>query len=153
MQIEIEVVDYESEPWFQFEGLKFDTLDAFWELDCKKFQVMRNGEVIATGRVFEARGEPVFNDYGSGKGIRLYGSALRAEDFLLSDHLMLDVPDEFNLVNKLTESCRFLGAVITSMSVGQKMTMNEARERITTELESAAPSETPAQVLRFRRCR
>ncbi|MEK7642188.1 MAG: hypothetical protein AAB392_00105 [Patescibacteria group bacterium] len=150
MQIEVVVVSYENEFWFEFEGFKFDTLYAFWELDRRKVQVVRNGATIATGRVSEARGEPVFNDYGTGKDIVLKGSALHAEKFRLSDYLVLDIPDGFNLSNHLVESCQFLGAVIASMPVGQTMTLGEAKRKIVAELSKEVP-DTPIRILRFRR--
>ena len=61
MQIEIVVVNHETELWFEFEGLKFDTLNAIWEFG--ELKVIRDGITIATGRVHGARGEPVFADY------------------------------------------------------------------------------------------
>jgi hypothetical protein len=148
VQIEIVVVDYEDELWFEFEGLKFDTLDAFWELDRRELRAVRNGVVIATGRVHEARGDVVFDDYGAG---RLQGSALHAEKFRLADHLVLDIPDGFSLANYLIESCQSLGAVIASMPVGQKMSLDDAKRRVVAELHHNSPS--LVQVLRFRRDR
>ena len=149
MQIEIVVVNYEQALWFEFEGLKFDTLDAFEEFYGKKVVVIRNGVAIVTGRVWDARGEMVFSDCGGREGVNLRGSALHAEDFRLSDRLVLDVPDGFSLTHQLEESCRFLNTMLASMPEGQSMTLGEAAGKIADEL-GKAPSVT-SRILRFKR--
>ncbi len=149
MQIEIVVVDYEQALWFEFEDLKFDTLDAFEEFYGKKVLVIRKGVTIVTGRVWDARGEMVFSDYSGGEGVNLRGSALHAEDFHLSDRLVLDLPDGFSLTRRLAESCRFIDAMIASMPEGQAMTLDEATDKIADELSKA--TSVTSRILRFRR--
>ncbi len=151
MRIEIAVVNYEGELWFELNGLKFDTLDAIWELDRKEVHVVRNGNVIASGRVSESRGEPAFNPKDDHASVWFHGSALHAEDFVLDDHIVLDVPDEFDLVNELRKSCWFLGGMIATVPVDVKMPIGAMRDLMTPELVRTQQTAEAAQILRFRR--
>jgi len=151
MKIEIAVVIYEGQFWFELDGLKFDTLNAIWELDREVVEVIRAGKMIAKALVSEKRGEPAFSDHYVSEGIRLQGSALRAEDFALNDHVVFNIPDEFNFVNHLKRSCEFLEAVIATMPVGEKMSLDAMWDRIIPELDRTRQTMDATQILRFRR--
>ncbi|HEU0081004.1 MAG TPA: hypothetical protein VFQ72_03200 [Candidatus Paceibacterota bacterium] len=150
MQIKIKVVSHEGQLWFELDDLKFDALDAFLELYGMNVHVIRDGVIIAKGLVSDARGEPVFKDYSTRNTPKLRGSPLLPEEFCHGDQLALDVPDKFNFVNHLIESCRFQDALIASMPIGQKMDLIEAKSKITAELEKTS-SDVPPRILRFRR--
>ena len=151
MRIEIAVVNHESQLWFELNGLKFDTLNAIWELDFKELEIVRAGHTVARARVHEARGEPIFDDNGLVGEIRLRGSSLHAEDFALNDHLVLDVPDGFDLVGDLRRSCSFLEATIATLPVGETVPLEALRNRITPELDRTRQAADKAHILRFRR--
>jgi hypothetical protein len=150
MKIEIAVVDFEGQLWFELDKVKFDTLNASWELDREDLQVVRNGDIIARAGVHEARGEPIFDDYGTSRDLRLCGAALHAEDFALHDRLVLEVPDGLDLVSDLKKYCGFL-EIIATMPVGEEMSLDEMRNRMTSELTGMQQATAEAQVLRFRR--
>ena len=148
--IEIYVVSYENQLWFELGGVKFDTLHAIWELDRKELRVIRSYKTVARARVSEARGEPIFHDYGIGD-IRLHGSSLHVEDFELDDRLILEIPDGFDLVDDLRKSCWIHKSLIATMPVGKMMTIDEMRGQMNPELDRTREIVLSNQILRFRR--
>ena len=104
----------------------------------------------------QARGDAVFCGYGDGDPdvLRHFRySALKAEDFLPGDRLVLAVPEGFDLLGDIKESCSFQNAMIATMPVGESMTMEEARNRILPEMERTQQADAETTVLRFCRDR
>lgn len=151
MKIEITLVEHEGQLWFQLADVKFDTLEAIWELHYRTLEVWRVGEVIAAARISDARGDVVFRSYHEDSQIQLNGSALHAEDFKVGDRVVLDVPDGFDLLNDLRKSAWFLQGMIASVPIGKEMPADEMMSRVIPELIRTADAAHGAQVLRFRR--
>jgi len=150
MQITITVVDFDGQRWFQLrDGLMFDTLHACWEFNHQELLVMRGEEVIDRAWVKEARGDVVF-DSGRSDDRRVRGSALHAENFQSDERLIVDVPHGFDLAANLRQQCQFQDAVVATMPVGKKMTLDEAETRLTPELDRTRGDYTNSQILRFR---
>jgi hypothetical protein len=147
----INIVEYDGEIWFDLDGLRFDTLHAMWELDRKELHLVRDSNHINKASVSEARGEPCF--YSTNSGISMQGSSLHAENFKVGDTLLLDTPENLDLVTRLKDSCGFQEALIAVMPVGQSMSGDELKEILVPELERKRETMNEATVLRFRRNR
>ncbi len=151
MKIEIALVEHDGELWFESGGVKFDTLNAIDFECCKELQVVRAGETVATTWITSARGDTIFDDYGADKTNRLRGSALAAEDFSLDESLRVDVPEGFDLVTNLRSYGWFFDAFLSTVPIGETMSLSELENRLSPELERTEQVAAAAQVLRFRR--
>ena len=148
MKIEIALVEHEGQLWFESGGVKFDTLNAIDFERCKELHVVRGGEIVGKTLIESARGDTVFS---SGDGFRLQGSTLAAEDFSLDESLQINVPEGFDLVSNLRSYSGFLDTLLSTVLVGETLSLPELRERMAPKLGSALEATAAAQVLRFRR--
>src|SRR3989344_1758395 len=128
------VVDHEGERFFEFAGIKFDTLNACWEFNRRELRVFREGKEIGRTRVREARGDPVFCSYATNGPTRLDFSGLAAEKFESGETLVLDVPDGFDLAASLRQSAAFLSAFLGTHTVGVPVPFNESVGRVRTRM-------------------
>lgn len=151
-KIEIGVVEYQGELWFEFNGLKFDSIDAEWRFDRKEFFLYRSGSLLATTRIVEQRGVACFQDYGETGGT-LQGIALYAEKFIAGDMLAVEVPDDFDLDHDLKLWYSMCEAISQVMPIGVPMSMKEMESVVVPAFEVSVESMHAMKVVRFRKNR